>query len=263
MPQVIALANRKGGVGKTTTAINLAAGLALARRKVLLVDLDPQANATSGLGVGTGDRDPNVYDVLVGRAAMTSVVRRTETGRLFLVPSARDLAALEIELANADDRAFYLRRALEPMRREFDYVLIDAPPSLGILTLNALVAADEVMVPLQTEYYALEGLTEMMETIDMVRRQVNADLRVGGIILTMTDRRTNLARQVEEEVRAHFPVETFETTIPRGIRLAEAPSFGKTIFEYDIRSSGADAYLALARELVRREKAIIAEAAGG
>lgn len=253
MARVVSVANQKGGVGKTTTATNLAAGLALSGKKVLVVDLDPQSNATSGLGIEPADRSPGIYDALIGRTPIRKIIRKTETGRLFIAPASRDLTGAEVELVGLAGRGGYLKRFLAPLAPEYDYVVIDCPPSLGLLTVNALAASDQVLVVLQAEYYALEGLSQLLDTVAAISRELNPRLVIGGILLTMIDRRTNLGHQVEMEVREHFGDQVFETVIPRNVRLAEAPSFGKTIFQYDIRSTGAASYLALAREFIRRE----------
>lgn len=251
MGRVIALANQKGGVGKTTTAVNLGASLAVAERRTLVVDMDPQANAGSGLGYGKGSTPTTIYDVLVGRARMEDVVVGVDgLEHLAFVPSTRDLIAVEVELVDAEGRESILRNALEPVRSSYDYVLVDCPPSLGLLTLNALVAADAVVVPLQCEYYALEGLSELLRTIDRVKSAFNPGLVVDGILLTMYDARNNLSRQVEEEVRRHFPDLVFTTVIPRNVRLSESPSFGKPVLLHDIRSKGCQGYLHLAGELL-------------
>jgi chromosome partitioning protein len=255
MGRVVSLANQKGGVGKTTTTINLAAGLAVSRKKVLVVDMDPQGNCSSGLGIPAGERAPSIYDVLIGRTPPAGAVRSTDTGRLFVIPSTRDLTGLEVELVNLEDRNYYLKRAMRSVFDEYDYVLIDCPPSLSLLTVNALAASDGVIVPLQAEYYALEGLSQLLETVEIVAKGYNPSLVIEGIILTMIDRRTNLGRQVEDEVRAHFGDKVYENVVPRNVRLSEAPSYSQTIFRYDIRSSGAEAYLALAREFMKRDRA--------
>jgi chromosome partitioning protein len=251
MGRIVAVANQKGGVGKTTTAINLAAGLAALDRKVLLVDVDPQANATSGLGEARKDNGINTYGVLLGEPA-AAAIRPTQFPNLSLLPSTRDLVGAEIELVEKPDRERRLREALSPVRSEFDVVFLDSPPSLSLLTLNALTAADAVLVPIQTEYFALEGLSELMDTIERVRESFNPALALDGIVLTMFDDRTNLARQVADDIREHFGDRVYRTVIPRNIRLGEAPSFGKPVLAYDIKSKGAEAYLALAREYVRR-----------
>jgi chromosome partitioning protein len=250
--RVIAVVNQKGGVGKTTTAVNLAASVAAAERRTLLVDLDPQGNASSGVGVSPRTVEKSVYDALIGRAALREVVVPTELSTLKLVPSKQDLVAVEVELVDDPDRPYKLRAALERALREepFEYVFVDCPPSLGILTVNALAAADKVLVPMQCEYYALEGLTALMATIDRVRGGMNARLEVEGIVLTMFDPRNNLAHQVAEEVKRHFFV--FDSIIPRNVRLSEAPSHGKPALLYDAQSKGAQGYLSLAREFLAR-----------
>ena len=253
--RVIAIANQKGGVGKTTTAVNLAVALAAAGRRVLLVDLDPQGNATSGLTiVRDGDQSAvhlkTVYDALVVGVPFHEIVREVRAG-LFLAAGGGDLVGAEIELATMEGREQRLRTLLGSISPEYNYVLIDTPPSLGILTLNALVAADTVLVPMQCEYYALEGLTSLMATIDRVRAGMNARLELEGIVLTMFDPRNNLAHQVAEEVRRHFHV--FESVIPRNVRLSEAPSHGKPALLYDVQSKGAQGYLSLAHEVLARE----------
>jgi chromosome partitioning protein len=250
--RVIAVANQKGGVGKTTTAVNVAASLAAAERRTLLVDLDPQGNASSGVGVSPRTVERSVYDALIGRASMRDVMVPTELSPLMLVPSKQDLVAVEVELVDDPDRQYKLRASLQALLGEerFEYVLIDCPPSLGILTVNALAAADKVLVPMQCEYYALEGLTALMSTIDRVRGGMNPRLEVEGIVLTMFDPRNNLAHQVAEEVKRHFHV--FDSVIPRNVRLSEAPSYGKPALLYDVQSKGAQGYLSLAREILAR-----------
>jgi chromosome partitioning protein len=246
---VIAVVNQKGGVGKTTTAVNLAASVAAAERRTLLIDLDPQGNASSGVGVHPRTVERSVYDALIGRASLRDVMRPTELTSLWLVPSKQDLVAAELELIDDPDRSYKLRALIQALLGEesFEYVFIDCPPSLGLLTVNALSAADKVLVPMQCEYYALEGLTSLMATIDRVKR-MNANLEVEGIVLTMFDPRNNLAHQVAEEVKRHFRV--FDSVIPRNVRLSEAPSHGKPALLYDVQSKGAQGYLSLARELL-------------
>jgi chromosome partitioning protein len=249
-PRVIAVVNQKGGVGKTTTAVNLAASVAAAERKTLLVDLDPQGNASSGVGVSPRTVERSIYDAIIGRATLRDVIVPTELSALALVPSKQDLVAVEVELVDDPDRIFKLRAVLEALLKDepYEYVFVDCPPSLGILTVNALAAADTVLVPMQCEYYALEGLTALMATIDRVRGGTNPRLEVEGIVLTMFDPRNNLAHQVADEVRRHFHV--FDSIIPRNVRLSEAPSHGKPALLYDVQSKGAQGYLSLAREIL-------------
>ena len=255
MTKIVALANQKGGVGKTTTAINLGASVAACERRVLLVDLDPQANATSGIGVT--EANPSMYDVLIEDMPLRKIIRPTEIPTLFLAPSSVDLVGAEVELRDAIGREYYLKRVLEPIASEYDYILIDSPPSLGLLTVNGLTAANSVLVPLQAEYFALEGVSQLLATIDRVKSAVNPSLDVEGIVLTMYDERMNLARQVAEEVRNHFGEKVYKTVIPRNVRLSEAPSFGKPIILYDIRSRGSEAYVSLAREFIQRAENVI------
>lgn len=250
MSRVYAIANQKGGVGKTTTAINLGAALAALEHKVLLVDCDPQGNATRGLGCRADSLQ--LYDALAGRAHLADVIRRTGFPHLDLVPSERNLVGVEVEFVGLENWERRLREALAPAREAYDTILIDCPPSLGHLTVLALTAADGVLVPLQCEYFALEGISELTATIRRVQTRLNPNLDIHGIVLTMYDERTNLSRDVQQEIRNHFPRQLFETVIPRNIRLAEAPSHGAPIFQYDIKSRGAEAYLALAREHLGR-----------
>jgi len=253
MGRVIAVANQKGGVGKTTTAINLGAALAAYDRKVAIVDFDPQANATSGLGLTGQKNGPNAYDVLLG-ADLRGAIRPTGFPNLSLLPSGRDLVGAEIELVDRDGRESRLREILNGVRAEYDFVFVDCPPALSLLTVNGLTAADSVLIPLQTEYFALEGLSELLESVERVRHGFNPGLEIEGILLTMYDERTNLGRQVLEDIRAHFGALVYETVIPRNVRLGEAPSFGKPVLAYDVKSKGAEAYLALGRELLRRRQ---------
>jgi chromosome partitioning protein len=254
MGRVLAVANQKGGVGKTTTALNLAACLAAAERRVLVIDADPQGNLTSGLGQRTKDERASLYEALIGEVALDSVLLKTELEHLMLIPADRNLTGAEIELVSADAREFRLRQALAPIRDRFDYVFIDSPPSLGLLTVNALAAADGVLIPLQCEYFALEGISELMATLTRVQRSLNPGIGVEGVVFTMVDERVNLGQQVMLEIRNHFGDKVFSTMIPRSVRLAEAPSFGKPIICYDIRNRGAVAYLELAKELMDHEE---------
>lgn len=251
MTKIVALANQKGGVGKTTTAINLGASIAACERKVLLVDLDPQANATSGVGLPKNER-LSMYQVLVDGLDIRQIVRPTELPTLFVAPSSVDLVGAEVELGDVDQREYRLKVALERVRGAYDYVLVDSPPSLGLLTVNGLTAADSVLVPMQCEYFALEGVSQLLNTIERVRESLNPDLEIEGFALTMYDDRMNLARQVADEVRSHFGEKVYGTVIPRNVRLGEAPSFGKPIILYDIRSRGSEAYVSLAKEFLAR-----------
>ncbi len=248
--KVIAVANQKGGVGKTTTAVNLAASVAAAEKRTLLVDMDPQGNASSSVGVRAGSRERTVYDVLIGQVPLADVLVETDVPRLFVAPATQDLVAAEIELVDDPMRATKLKDALAPVLGQFDYVFVDCAPSLGLLTLNALAATTSVLVPLQCEYLALEGLTHLMATIDRVKNGMNPGLEMEGVVLTMFDPRNSLAHQVADEVKKHFFV--FESVIPRNVRLSEAPSHGKPVLLYDVSSKGSQGYLALARELLQK-----------
>jgi chromosome partitioning protein len=253
--RVVAIANQKGGVGKTTTAINLAASLAASERSVLIIDLDPQSNATKGLGVWGDPGQGSTYDVLIHERPLADILLRTTLEHLRLAPADRDLTGAEVDLVALERREFRLRDALAAVRDRFDHVLIDCPPSLGLLTLNGLVAADGVLIPVQCEYLALEGLTFLMDTTRRVKAAFHPGLEVEGILLTMHDERTVLSRQVADEVRAHFGSQVFRTIIPRNVRLSEAPSHGLPALTYDIQSKGAEAYLSLAREYLRHDAA--------
>jgi chromosome partitioning protein len=253
MSKVIAIANQKGGVGKTTTAINLGACLAVAERPTLVVDADPQCNLTSGLGIDRDALDVSIYDALLeGAAADDILIRGVHFPLLDVLPSNRDLLGAEVAMTAVHGRETLLRQALEPIRDRYEYVIIDSPPSLGLLTVNTLAAADAVLIPIQCEYYALEGLTQLLNTVRLVQRSLNPRLQIEGVLLTMFSSRLNLSQQVADEAREYFGPKVFHTPIPRNIRLAEAPSFGKPILVYDILSSGATSYLALAQELMSR-----------
>ncbi len=247
-PAILAVVNQKGGVGKTTTAVNLAASVAAAEHATLLLDLDPQGNASSGVGVRPRTVENSVYDALIGRMPLADVIVSTDVKHLELAPATQDLVAAELELVDEPDRADKLKKALAPVVGRYEYIFIDCPPSLGLLTVNALTAATKVLVPLQCEYYALEGLTHLMATIDRIKGSTNPGLGVEGIVLTMFDPRNNLAHQVAEEVKKHFHV--FDSVIPRNVRLSEAPSHGKPALLYDVQSKGAQGYLSLAKELL-------------
>lgn len=255
--RILAVANQKGGVGKTTTAISLAAALAVLEKRVLLVDFDPQGNSTGGLG--SRKDGPTVYDWISGEAAFSEVARATDLPFLTLVGANRDLVGAEVELVSAERREHRLAEKLATIRDRYEFVFVDCPPSLGLLTLNALTAADGVLIPVQCEYFALEGVSELLATIDRVRESLNPGMEVVGVVATMWDDRTNLSRQVLEEIRRFFGDKAFRQVIPRNVRLGEAPSFGKPIFLYDIRSRGAEAYLAVARELLERSAAAAAK----
>ena len=268
-PRVLAIANQKGGVGKTTTAINLGTALAAIGEQVLIVDLDPQGNASTGLGIDRRSRRRSTYDVLTGEATLRDAVIATAVPRLSIAPSTLDLSGLELEVSQARDRAFRLRSALAPLRNalpaatEFSYVLIDCPPSLNLLTVNAMAAADAILVPLQCEFFALEGLTQLLRTVESVRSALNPDLVIHGIVLTMHDARNNLSNQVVEDVRANSKEKVYDTIIPRNVRVSEAPSYGKPVLVYELKCVGSEAYLRLATEIIQREKELIARSAPG
>jgi chromosome partitioning protein len=251
--KIIAIANQKGGVGKTTTSVNLSACLAFLGKRVLLVDTDPQGNATSGVGVDKGDIDECIYDVLVDDVDARQVVKGSSLPNLNVIPSTIQLAGAEIELVPTISREVRLKRALEKIAQEYDYVIIDCPPSLGLLTINALTASDAVIIPVQCEYYALEGLSQLLNTVRLVQKHLNNDLAIEGVLLTMLDARTNLGLQVIEEVKKYFQDKVFQSIIPRNVRLGEAPSYGKPIIIYDPKSRGAEVYLELAKEVLNNE----------
>ena len=251
--RIIAIANQKGGVGKTTTAVNLATALAACGKRVLAIDFDPQGNASTGFGVDRRERSLTSYDVLIERASVAKASMPTAVPNLFLVPASVDLAAAELELVDMPRREFRLRDALVGLAEQFDYVLIDCPPALGLLTINALAAADSVLVPMQCEFYALEGLSHLVDTIERVRRALNQKLQIQGVVLTMYDRRNNLCDAVAADLRGHFGEKVYETVIPRNVRVSEAPSHGKPVLLYDHRCAGSQAYIHLAAEVLRRE----------
>lgn len=262
-PRVLALANQKGGVGKTTTAINLGTALAAIGEKVLIVDLDPQGNASTGLGIDRKARKLSTYDVLYGEASLREVALPTAVPRLHVAPSTLDLLGLELEIAQTKDRMHRLRaavdnlsNALEQPDEAYTYVLVDCPPSLNLLTLNAMTAADAILVPLQCEFFALEGLTQLLSTVEQVRRTLNPNLSIHGVVLTMVDDRNNLSNQVARDVRAHMGSKVYETVIPRNVRVSEAPSFGKPVLLYDLKCRGSQAYMKLASEIIQRERSL-------
>ena len=253
MGRIIAVANQKGGVGKTTTVINLSAALAESGQRVLAVDMDPQGNLSSGLGCARGSFEAGTYELIMGEAQSTEAIRSTETERLFLLPSDVDLSGAEIELLDTQARESALKTQLDKVRDNYDFIIIDCPPSLSLLTVNALTAADSVLVPLQCEYYALEGLSQMINTIELIKKCMNKKLRIEGVVFTMYDNRNNLCRQVVENVRASLDEHIYDTVIPRNVRLAGAPSYGMPITEYDSRSAGAESYRLLAAEVISKE----------
>ncbi|MCB2107977.1 MAG: ParA family protein [Rhodobacteraceae bacterium] len=258
MHRILAISNQKGGVGKTTTAVNLATAMAAVNRKVLVIDLDPQGNASTSLGIDQKHRAINTYHLLTGEASITQAAVATAVPNLFVVPSGVDLAGGELELVDVENRHARLRDALAASGDDFEFILIDCPPSLGLLTLNALVAADAVMVPLQAEFLALEGVSHLVRTIERVRKGFNPRLEIQGIVLTMVDKRNNLSEMVENDVREFFGAKVYNTVIPRNVRISEAPSHGKPILLYDLQSKGAQAYLNLAGEVLKREQAVAA-----
>ncbi|AIK36033.1 ParA family protein [Bacillus pseudomycoides] len=250
MGKIIAIANQKGGVGKTTTSVNLGAGLAQVGKKVLLIDIDAQGNATTGVGIEKSELDQCIYNVLVEDADVQGVIQKTATENLDVLPATIQLAGAEIELVPTISREVRLQRALQPIRNEYDYIIIDCPPSLGLLTINALTAADSVIIPVQCEYYALEGLSQLLNTVRLVQKHLNKNLAIQGVLLTMLDARTNLGIQVIDEVKKYFRDKVYRSIIPRNVRLSEAPSHGKPIMQYDAKSRGAEVYIDLAEEVI-------------
>lgn len=253
MGKTIAVANQKGGVGKTTTAINLAAGLAVEEKRVLLIDADPQGNATSGTGISRSNSRKTLYDALILNEALENIILTTELPLLWILPSDKNLAGAEIELVDADKREYKLRQLLSKVKNNYDFIIIDCPPSLGLMTINSLTAADSLLVPIQCEYYALEGVTELFDTLARLRRGLNPQLTIEGLLLTMYDERTNLSSAVAKDLRDFYGSQVLKTVIPRNVRLAEAPSYGKPIILYDIRSRGAESYIQLAKEILSHE----------
>lgn len=253
MGKIIAVANQKGGVGKTTTAVNLAAGLAIEEKRVLLVDTDPQGNATSGSGIPRMMSRKTLYNAIIGKEALENVILPTELPLFFIIPADKNLVGAEIELVEIQNREYVLKNLLKEVKKDYDYIIIDCPPSLGLLTINGLTAADSLLVPIQCEYFALEGVTELFDTLARLRRGLNPHLAIEGLLLTMYDERTNLSSAVAQDLRDFYGTQVLTTVIPRNVRLAEAPSYGKPIILYDIRSRGAESYIQLAKEILSHE----------
>ncbi len=256
MGKVIAIANQKGGVGKTTTAVNLAASIGVLEKNTLLIDMDPQGNSTSGFGINPYQVESSIYDCLINAKPLKEVLLQTEISYLKVAPSNIDLTGAEIELVPQMAREYKLKEAIYPIKEEYDYIFVDCPPSLGLLTLNTLAAADSILIPIQCEYYALEGVTKLLNTIDLVKKNLNPKLEIEGVVLTMYDSRTTLAQQVKEEILKYFKEKVYNTYIPRNVRLSEAPSYGKPVILYDVRSTGAEAYIHLAKEVVNHAEGI-------
>lgn len=254
MGKMIAVGNQKGGVGKTTTTVNLGAALASLGKKVLIIDSDSQGNATSGLGIERGAVENSLYEILVNQIDMEPVIQETSQENLWIVPSNIQLAAAELELVGEKNREFRLKEAVEPLKKTYDYILVDCPPSLGQLSINAFTASDTILIPVQAEYYALEGLTQLLNTIRLVQRGLNPHFRIEGVLITMLDARTNLGYEVVEEVKKYFQEKVYKTVIPRNVRLSEAPSYGQSVIEYDVKSKGAEMYIELAKEVIRNDK---------
>lgn len=258
MPRVIAIANRKGGVGKTTTTVNVATAMAAAGKKVLVIDLDPQGNASTSMGVNKRGRMASSYEVLIGEAKLSEAIVWTEIPNFSIIPSSPDLAGAEIELVDVEKREFTLKNAIQDQAENYDYILIDCPPSLSLITINALVAANSVIVPLQCEFLALEGITDLIRNINQIKKVFNPDLELQGVVLTMYDKRNNLSQQVEDDVRQFFGKKVYQTVIPRNVKVSEAPSHGKPVLIYDFKCPGAQAYISLTGEVLKREKELLA-----